>query len=119
MIKKTAILVVDEVPLNDHLVVIKNRLEDKLEFAVEILSETETRNRDIIEADLIVICSKNVPPYFRDLAVPIVICYPEVLYELGMTLATSGLDFGYSKETAQVEVKTQRSKVGGSLVVMQ
>jgi hypothetical protein len=43
---------------------------------------------------LLVVCAGNLPGDFRKLEVPILVCNPTALYDLGMTMGKEGVDFG-------------------------
>jgi tetratricopeptide (TPR) repeat protein len=74
----------------------------------EILAEKRLRDRDFevcvqgqgtaLPADkeiaLVVVCQKDPPATLRTTKLPVVVCNPDGLYDLGMTLGTENVDFG-------------------------
>ena len=72
---------------------ISNRLSGRLEYQV-IAQGPGCDLSQIKSAGLVVVCAKHVPADFRSLELPVLVCNPTALYDLGMTMGKERVDFG-------------------------
>jgi len=73
--------------------VLKNRLENALRWQVRV----QTPDHELPppeDFDFVVISSRRAPPDIRKLDKPVLVCNAFALFEVGMTMAKQGVDFG-------------------------
>ena len=102
-IQNAVLLLVDALPISHDAAVMKKRLESNFGFTVQAEPVESFKPIQLKEKDLVVICSQRASSELREAPIPIIACHPKVLFELGMTLAMSSIDFGYTQgKTVQV-----------------
>ena len=102
-IQNAVLLLVDAFPISHDAAVMKKRLESNFGFTVQAEPVESFKPIQLKEKDLVVICSQRASSELREAPIPIIACHPKVLFELGMTLAMSSIDFGDTQgKTVQV-----------------
>ncbi len=85
-------LIVNQKDLGSWETAVLERLHRDLGYEVDTKLVSEIP--EDLEAALVVVCCDHVPREIRNLGKPVVVCRSEALFDLGMTKARKGVDFG-------------------------
>lgn len=101
--KRQVIILIDQEPAPPIVQSLKALISSQIADKVSVIAAKGVKSPQLHDAVLVVVCGKHLDGIVRSADVPIIVCEPSALYEVGMTLGSINRDFGETLESPQIE----------------